>query len=117
MHILNTFRPTNTQKEVIAKVAGAATPTVAYDAVSMGVNTVAARDTLVKLGIIELNGGEVSLTDSGLQLATAENITDETGGLTSVGQALASTEEISQAPDVNTQPPMESFATLKSLLW
>lgn len=117
MHILDTFRPTKTQKEVIAKIAGAATPTVAHDAVSMGVNTVAARDTLIKLGLIELDGGEVSLTDAGSQLATAENITDETGGLTANGQALASTEEVNQAPDVVDQPPMESFATLKSLLW
>lgn len=116
MHVLDTFRPTKTQKEVIAKIAGAATPTVAHDAISMGVNTVAARDILAKLGVIEITGGEASLTDTGVQLATAENITDETGGLTPEGQAMASTEEIDQAPDVNTQPPMESFAMLKSLL-
>ncbi len=119
MRILDTFRPTKTQKQVIAKIAGAATPTVANDAVSMGTNTVAARDALIKLGLIAVNGGEVSLTDAGTQLAVAENITDETGGLTPEGQALATTEEIDQAPDVaNQQPqlPMESFATLKSLL-
>lgn len=117
MRILDTFRPTKTQKEVIAKIAGAATPTVANDAVSMGANTVSARDALIKLGIIAVDGSEASLTDSGQQLAIAENIVDEAGGLTPVGQALASSEEVNQAPDVVTQPQMESFATLKSLIW
>lgn len=117
MRILDTFRPTKTQKQVIAKIAGAATPTVANDAVSMGTNTVSARDTLIKLGLIAVTGGEVSLTDAGMQLAVAENITDETGGLTPEGQSLATAEEIEQAPDVAPQqPPMESFSTLKSLL-
>lgn len=116
MRILDTFRPTKTQKQVIAKIAGAATPTVANDAVSMGTNTVAARDALLKLGIIVVTDGEMSLTDSGIQLAVAENITDESGGLTSEGQSLARSEEINQAPDIVPQPPMESFTTLKSLL-
>ena len=117
MRILDTFRPTKTQKQVLAKIAGAATPTVAGDAISMGTNTVAARDALIKLGLISVNGSEASLTDTGTQLATAENITDEAGGLTPEGQALATAEEINQAPDVvQQQPPMESFATLKSLL-
>lgn len=120
MRILDTFRPTKTQKQVIAKIAGAATPTVANDAVSMGTNTVAARDALIKLGLIAVNGGEVSLTDTGMQLAVAENITDESGGLTPEGQTLATSEEVEQAPDVAPQQPqlpMESFSTLKSLLW
>lgn len=116
MHILDTFRPTKTQKQVLAKIAGAATPTVANDAISMGTNTVAARNILIKLGLIAVNGGEASLTDAGTQLATAENITDETGELTPEGQALATVEEIDQAPDVSPQLPMESFTTLKSLL-
>lgn len=118
MRILDTFRPTKTQKQVIAKIAGAATPTVANDAVSMGTNTVAARDALIKLGLIAVNGGEVSLTDTGMQLAAAENITDESGGLTPEGQALATSEEVEQAPDVAPQQPltqMESFAALKAL--
>lgn len=116
MRILDTFRPSKTQKQVIAKLAGAATPTVGNDAVSMGANTVAARDALVKLGLVTVTNGEAFLTDAGVQLATAENITDESGGLTPEGQKLASSEEINQAPDVITQPSMESFAALRSLL-
>lgn len=117
MRILDTFRPTKTQKQVIAKIIGAATPTVAGDAVSMGTNTVAARDALINLGLIAFSGGEASLTDAGMQRAAAEYITDETGGLTPEGQVLANTEEIKQAPDIAPQQsPMESFATLKSLL-
>lgn len=115
MRILDTFRPTTVQKQVIAKIAGAATPTVAGDAASMGVNTVAARDMLIKLGLITFANGEAALTDAGAQLAKAENITDETGGLTQVGQTLASSTETQPAtPDPET--PMESFATLRSLL-
>lgn len=120
MRILDTFRPTKTQKEVLAKIVGAATPTVAGDAVSFGRNTVAARDALAKLGLVSIQGGEASLTDAGTQLATAENIMDETGGLTAAGQVLAANEESGtavQAPDISPpSPPMESFVTLKSLL-
>lgn len=117
MRILDTFRPTTIQKQVLAKVAAAATPTVAFDAVSVGANTVAARDALIKLGLIGVSGGEASLTDAGIQLATAENITDETGGLTQAGQALATANETEQTPTAEPQqPPMESFATLKSML-
>lgn len=117
MRILNTFRPTTIQKQVIAKIAAAATPTVAGDSVSSGANTVSARDTLVKLGIITFEAGEATLTDLGTQIATAENIVDETGGLTQVGQSLAGAKETQQVP-TTTEPagPLESFATLKALL-
>lgn len=117
MRILNTFRPTTIQKQVIAKVAAAATPTVAGDAVSKGANTVSARDTLVKLGVITFSSGEATLTDLGTQIATAENIVDETGGLTQVGQSLAGANENQPVTTATEQPPtMESFATLKALL-
>lgn len=117
MRILNTFRPTNIQKQVLAKIAAAATPTVAGTAVSSGANTVSARDTLVKLGIITFGSGEAALTDLGTQIATAENIVDETGGLTQAGQALAGAKETQQVPVATDQPTtMESFATLKALL-
>lgn len=117
MRVLNTFRPTTIQKQVIAKIAAAATPTVAGDAVSMGANTVSARDMLAKLGVITFGSGEASLTDLGTQIAAAENIVDETGELTQVGQSLAGAKETQQVPDeTDSSTPMESFATLKALL-
>lgn len=122
MRVLDTFRPTTTQKQIIARIAGAATPTVAGDSVSSGINVVSARNTLARLGFITYINGEATLTDQGRQLATAENITDETGGLTPAGQQLAQMEpeQQSQAQPPEEQmppmPPMESFAALKELL-
>jgi hypothetical protein len=115
MRVLDTFTPTQTQKQVIASIAGAATPTVAGDAISRGPNMVSARDTLLRLGFITFINGEATLTAQGQQLAVAENITDETGGLTAEGQALAQVQP-NQATATEQMPPMESFAVLKSLL-
>jgi hypothetical protein len=119
MRILDTFTPTQTQKQVLAMIAGAATPTVAGDAISVGSNMVNARDTLSRLGFITFIGGEAILTDQGTQLATAENIIDETGALTPAGQALAQPQAAQPQETPATEPampPMESFAVLKSLL-
>ena len=131
MRILDTFTPTQTQKQIIAYIAGAATPTVAGDAISKGPNLVTARDILTRLGFITFIGGEATLTDQGIQLAVAENITDESGGLTPAGQALAQTDQVDQADQqqvppaatpmdaalpADVVPPMESFAVLKSML-
>lgn len=116
MRILDNFRPTNTQKQVIARITGAATPTVAGDSVSSGANIVSARDTLVELGFITFINGEATLTDSGQQLAVAENITDETGGLTAAGQQLAQMAPTQQAQPSEPPIPMENFAVLKALL-
>lgn len=120
MRILDTFRPTDTQKQILAKIVGAATPTVAGDAISSGANFVSARNTLVNLGLIAFSNGEATLTDAGQSLARAENIVDETGGLTQEGQAMAQAQQPGNAPEPEEMvtPPqqMEAFATLKSLL-
>lgn len=120
MRILDTFRPTDTQKQVLAKVAGAATPTVAGDAISSGANFVSARNTLAKLGLISFANGEATLTDAGQSLARAENIVDETGRLTPQGQVMARAQQPGTAPEPEVMgapsQPMESFKTLKELL-
>jgi len=117
MRIIDTFSPTQTQKQVLAIVAGAATPTVAGDAISSGSNMVNARNTLAQLGFITFIGGEATLTDQGTQLATAENIVDETGALTPEGQALAQKQPPQATPPAEPAGlPMESFAALKALL-
>lgn len=121
MRILDTFRPTNTQKRVIARIAASPTPTVAGDSVSRGVNVVGARNTLMRLGFITYINGEATLTDQGQQLAVAENIIDD-GGLTAAGKQLAQMEPEQQAQPTGAEeqmpqlPPMESFALLKDLL-
>lgn len=118
MRILDTFRPSKNQKQVLAKIAGAATPTVAGDAISVGSNTVAARDALIRLGLITFQAGEAALTDTGMQLAVSENIVDEAGGLTAEGQALASATETQPTPESTVpQPPtVEAFSVIRELL-
>lgn len=121
MRILSAVHPTENQKRVLAKIIAAPTPTVAAEEISNNANMVAARNMLMKLGVITFGAGEASLTDKGEQIAREENIADESGQLTDVGQQLAYGEQ-KQGGETEPPPPpggglsLESFALLKELL-
>ena len=89
MRILNAVRPTETQKQILAKIASAATPKLAAGNIIGNQNLLSARDMLAKLGIITFSPNEAALTDAGEQLARDENIIDDSGQLTDVGNKLA----------------------------
>lgn len=91
MRLLSTIRLTDSQKRVIAKISAAATPTVAGEEISKDANLVAARNMLMKLGVITFVDNRAEITDKGNQLAVEENIVDEQGELTELGNKLAFT--------------------------
>ena len=128
MHLLNTLRPSLYQKQVIARIIGAATPKLAAAAVTANRTLISARDTLVKLGAVTVMNDTVNLTDKGMQLATDENIVDASGSLTDVGTKL-STDEPEQAQPTDVDEPeqptpqqpaddlsLESFSLLREIL-
>ncbi len=98
MRLLSALHPTVNQKRVIAKIVASPTPSVAAQEISKSANLVAARNMLMKLGMITHANGEAALTQSGQQIASEEGITDQSGGLTDVGQQLAHTNSMN-APD------------------
>jgi hypothetical protein len=132
MRLLSAVHPTTNQKRVLAKILAAPTPTVAGEEISKDANLVAARNMLMKLGVITFANNEATLTDRGQQIAVDENIADQSGQLTQVGQQLAYTNAQNQqdgdqagappqqpeapAPDAGGMPSLESHSLLKHLL-
>jgi hypothetical protein len=88
MKLLQILHPTVNQKKVLAIIIAAPTSVVALANISTNPNIVAARDMLVKLGVIQLIDGGAIITDSGTKIAKDENIIDEVGELTPSGTAL-----------------------------
>lgn len=104
------LRPTRHQKEVLAKIRGAATPETAAANVSQDAHLVAARDLLVKLGLIEVQDGQASITPRGEEVMRNQNLIDETGQLTPEAQQMVSGAK-------EAQPTQESLLrTINSLV-
>lgn len=142
MRIISAVHPSDNQKRVMAKMAAAATPKVAGEQLSNDANIVAARNMLMKLGLITFTNGEAAFTDKGTQVAQDENILDQNGQLTPTGKALAystpggqedpnaegntgdmqppgqdlAPPEEAQLGDPNAEPALESFKLLKQFL-
>lgn len=106
MRLLSTIRLTDNQKRVLAKIAAAPTPTVAGEAISKEPNLVAARNTLMKLGVITFVDNRAEITDKGQHLGKEENILDDAGGLTDAGNKLAFTKTTGQPePEAQSDAP------------
>jgi len=123
MRILSSIHPSATQKQVIALILAAATPKLAAESLAGSQNLIAARNMLMKLGIINFAAGEASLTDAGMRIATEENIADEMGELTDAGRALVpgaapAPQQPAAAPPApgGELPPLESTYPAGSLL-
>lgn len=109
MHVLKSFRPTTTQKQVIATILSAPTPTVAAGTIASTPNMKVARNLLGQLGLITFTDNTVGLTDSGLKLARDEGIADEGGQLTDMGQQLVGSQGASQTNNMGVpgeEPPI-----------
>ena len=105
MRIMSAVHPTANQKRVLAKIAAAPTPTVAGEEISKDANLVAARNMLMKLGVITFDNREAALTDRGTQIATEENIIGPDGQLTQAGQQLAYTNAANKPDNDQTTAP------------
>lgn len=137
MHVLHSFRPTTSQKQVIATILSAPTPKVAATAISSKPNLKTARNLLGQLGLITFTDGAATVTDKGMALARDEGIADEGGQLTDVGQQLVGNQPQNQTnsmgqpgeeppiggveaggPDdaLGGTPSLESFTFLRELM-
>lgn len=81
--------PTNHQKQVLTKIIAAATPQLAATEVSKGRQLVAARDMLIKLGLIKIDDNKAEVTDLGKEVMTNQNLIDNMGSLTPEGEKIA----------------------------
>lgn len=80
----------NTEKAVIASMAISPSEEMAYAVMNGARNSMAAMDTLRKMGYIRVNDEDkkAMLTDKGREVLVSNNLTDETGKLTELGQEL-----------------------------
>lgn len=90
--IVQSLHLSDIQKEFLAKVKAAPNPHMAYSTIAstegeVGQNFANARDTLAKLGVVEVRDGEIQIVND--QILADEGITDEMGELTDFGQQLA----------------------------
>jgi len=104
--ILTNIQLTTYQKISIAKIANAPTDKIAGEEVSNGRKMVAARDILIKLGLIDFNNGRATLTDKGTQTARDAGLVDDMDSLTDEGNKYAFAEN---------GKIRESFAFLRDL--
>lgn len=95
---VETVRPTDNQKRVLAKILASPTATVAANEMIGSQNMIAARDMLMKLGLITVSNGDASVTDRGVRVATEENLIDDSGALTPEGKAYATTNATDDMP-------------------
>ena len=124
---------------MLAIVASASTPQVAFTHLTKSPNLQSALTTLSNLGAVSYTDTTVELTQSGQQIAASEDIIDASGNLTQTGQQLVgpaaptppdsmgSPDQMPVAPDPVPpegndelgdlgEQPMESFSMLKSML-
>lgn len=90
------------QKRVLAKIVAANDERDAYDDVSVGdINMIAARDTLEKIGMIDIDKGAevVSVTSQGMEAMKKENLVDDMGQLTDEAQDYIYDDEDQQAAE------------------
>ena len=107
IRMLTGIHPTENQKRVLAKIIAAPNPKVAGEEISGDENMIAARNILMKLGVITFSAGTAELTDKGQQIAQDENIADESGELTDAGNALVYGEEGAPPQQQSTEMPPE----------
>lgn len=108
MRLLSTLRPTQNQLTVLAKIiASQEVPARAAAEISSNANLIAARNILMKLGLILYTDNSATLTDKGTQLAKEQNIIDESGQLTDEGNKLASTLANGQQSKEEPQPEID----------
>ncbi len=85
VEILSNIRLSHTQKFVLTKLISSQTPLTAYETISQGANTVAAREQLTKLGLMTFSDGSAAISDDGIELLKQEALVDDMGKLTELG--------------------------------
>lgn len=85
-----TSRLTNTQKSVLLSIYTAATPEMAYEAMTGSDNVAQAGQQLRSMGLINVDssGSRAGVTDTGQEALTNNNLVDDTGQVTEEGQQM-----------------------------
>lgn len=100
MHLLNHFQPTQNQLTVLAITASNKEHPAQAAAklnTSANANLVSARKLLMDLQLLSYSENAATLTHKGLQLAKDNNIIDDAGELTDVGNKLLPADDNQQA--------------------
>lgn len=110
--IVQSLHLSDIQKEFLAKVKAAPNAHMAYSTIAstegeIGQNFANARDTLAKLGIVEVRDGEIEIIND--QILADEGLTDESGELTEFGQQLAYIDR-REIKDQQQQPQQQDAA-------
>jgi len=105
------------QKKVLSKIVAANDEHDAYSDVSVGdINMIAARDTLEKIGMIDIDQGQevVSVTSQGMEAMKNENLIDDMGQLTDEAQEYIYDDDEQQAaePQPGVAPGAEPGAEM-----
>jgi len=120
------IRLSQAQKFVLTKLMlPDATPLTSYEQTSGGRNIVANRDTLVKLGMVEVGENSANITERGKAALTQEGLMDDSGALTTQGEEYAFAADLNavgniaakqknelqaqgKGQPITTEPPMDS---------
>jgi hypothetical protein len=98
------IRPTDNQKKVLTQIKAAPTPQVAAAEISKGTNLLAARDMLIRLGLVELRDNEAYITPAGEEIMRNQNLADESGNLTPEGEKYAYDEKLKTKTSQTQEP-------------
>ena len=111
--VITTIHLSDIQKEVLCKVQASPNPQIAWETIAdteskVDDNFSAAKDILGKLGLLNVGEGTLEVTEKGIQVMVDENLVDDMGELTDVGQQLAdkNREEQPDEPDREGQEQM-----------
>lgn len=104
---------TSIQKGVLATIATAATPEIAYETCNGVQSLVIARNILRTLGLVRISQGQLALTDQGQEALITNNILDDTGQLTEDGESYIAMidEERSQELQKESYQLLNGFLT------
>ena len=112
-------RPTNimlsvAQKFVLTKLMlpEAESTLIAYKRVSTGRNIVAARDVLIKQGMLIVGANEAQITEKGQEALKNENLIDDMGTLTPQGEEYAYAEDLEAAEKIMASPKQPEMPAL-----
>lgn len=80
------IRLSDNQKRVLVRVSQAPTGLLGATEAGRDDKLATSRDMLVKLGLLDYDGGEATVNDEGMEVMQDEGLVDESGELTEEGQ-------------------------------
>ena len=104
--ILTNIRLTDHQKAVLTRVKIAQSPRIATDNTKKNTSMDAAREQMIRLGLIAFDGTNTTITPQGEQLLKDESLIDDMGELTPDGQEAAYDDK-DQPQAGQDQPPQD----------